>query len=29
MGPLILKIPSFTNLDLDCSIREMVNFDGS
>ncbi|KAG8499648.1 hypothetical protein CXB51_006070 [Gossypium anomalum] len=29
MGPLFLKIPSSTNLDLDYSIREMVKLDGS
>ncbi|KAA3487341.1 reverse transcriptase [Gossypium australe] len=29
MGPLIHKIPSFSNLNLDCCVREMVNFDGS
>ncbi|KAA3482563.1 LINE-type retrotransposon LIb DNA [Gossypium australe] len=29
MGPLISKIPSFSNLNLDCCVRDMVNMDGS
>ncbi|KAA3474645.1 reverse transcriptase [Gossypium australe] len=29
MGILISKIPSFSNLNLDCCVREMVNIDGS
>ncbi|KAH1098440.1 hypothetical protein J1N35_015361 [Gossypium stocksii] len=29
MGSLISKIPSFTNLDLDCPVRDFVNSDGS
>ncbi|KAA3482036.1 RNA-directed DNA polymerase (Reverse transcriptase) [Gossypium australe] len=29
MGPLISKIPSFSNLNLDCCVKEMVNIDGS
>ncbi|KAH1040733.1 hypothetical protein J1N35_042476 [Gossypium stocksii] len=29
MGPLISKIPSYTNLDLDCFVKELVNADRS
>ncbi|KAA3465251.1 LINE-type retrotransposon LIb DNA [Gossypium australe] len=28
MGPLISKIPSFSNLDLNCIVKELVNSDG-
>ncbi|KAA3464882.1 LINE-1 reverse transcriptase isogeny [Gossypium australe] len=28
IGPLISKIPSFSNLDLDCVVRDLVNSDG-
>ncbi|KAG8497788.1 hypothetical protein CXB51_007049 [Gossypium anomalum] len=29
MGSLISKIPAFSNLDLDCRVRDLVNLDGS